>query len=205
MISLDKRFLFVHVPKTGGNSIQGVLSRFSEDRIVADAPHQDGVERFEVVNDRYRTHKHSSLAEYRDAIEPDTFAALYKFAVIRNPWDWMVSLYFSPHRGVTAWDRDDFAAIIEEAGTLGRYIRLDPAANGPLDADLDFLMRFEQLDADFRTVCGAIGIPHEPLARRNQSSRQHYSVYYDEPLKERVASKFSAEIAFGGYSFEPAP
>lgn len=205
MISLAKRFLFVHVPKTGGNSIQGVLRRYSEDRIVADAPHQDGVERFEVVNERYGLHKHAAMDAYAGAIEPEVFGGLYKFAVIRNPWDWMISLYFSPHRGVTEWDPAAFAAIVEQAGTLRQYIRRDPAGNGPLDADLDFLLRFERLDDDFAALCGAIGIPHEPLARRNQSQREHYSVYYDEALKARVAAKFSEEIAFGEYAFESAP
>jgi hypothetical protein len=35
MISLQKRFLFVHIPKTAGNSIQSVLRDYSEDQLVA--------------------------------------------------------------------------------------------------------------------------------------------------------------------------
>jgi len=205
MISLAKHFLFVHVPKTGGNSIQEVLKQHSEDRIVADAPHQDGVERFEVANDRYAVHKHSTLAEYRAVIEPATFQSLYTFSVIRNPWDWMISFYFSPHRGPTDWNREAFVRIVEEAGVLRRSIRLDPAAGGALDADLDFLMRFERLEEDFKVVCAEVGIPYEPLARRNRSERGHYSVYYDAGLKDLVARKFAEEIAFGAYEFASAP
>jgi hypothetical protein len=205
MISLSKRFLFVHVPKTGGNSIQGVLKQYSEDRIVADAPHQDGIERFEVANDRYSTHKHASLAEYHAAMEPAIYTGLYKFSVIRNPWDWMISLYFSPHRGETAWNRDAFMTVVNDAGTLRRYIRTEPGVDGPLDADLECLMRFERLEADFARVCTDLGIPHEPLPRRNQSQREGYAAYYDAELRDFVALKFHEEIAFGNYRFGDAP
>lgn len=63
MISIQHKFLFVHIPKTGGNSVQNILRDFSEDKIVLVAPHQDGKERFEVRNDLYNIKKHSSLSD----------------------------------------------------------------------------------------------------------------------------------------------
>jgi len=51
MISLKYGFIFIHIPKTAGNSIQNVLKLYSEDKIVCTAPYQDGVERFELRSD----------------------------------------------------------------------------------------------------------------------------------------------------------
>jgi len=99
MLSINKKFLFIHVPKTGGNSIQKILKKYSEDNITI-GEHQDGIERFGVQNREYKTVKHSPLSYYKAVIEPELYKKLFKFATIRNPWDRIISFYFSPHRGV---------------------------------------------------------------------------------------------------------
>src|SRR6476659_6544745 len=68
MISLQKRFLFVHIPKTAGNSIQSVLRDYSDDQLVALRKEQDGIERFGLHNPKYKIKKHSTLTENRDAL-----------------------------------------------------------------------------------------------------------------------------------------
>ncbi|MGB1541485.1 MAG: sulfotransferase family 2 domain-containing protein, partial [Cycloclasticus sp.] len=122
MISVHKRFLFIHVPKTGGNSIQNILRNYSEDEIVTLAKHQDGIERFEVRNSKYNTTKHSTLSHYKSALDSKTYHSLFKFATIRNPWDMMISYYFSPHRAVEEWDRGDFVALVDRVPTLRHFI-----------------------------------------------------------------------------------
>ena len=122
MISIQKKFLFIHVPKTGGNSIQNILKDYSEDEIVVLAKHQDGVERFEVRNKKYNITKHYSRSHYKSVLDIRTYCTLFKFAVIRNPWDRMISFYFSPHRGAIEWNRNDFLRLVSSVPTLGHYI-----------------------------------------------------------------------------------
>src|SRR5881628_1546322 len=112
MISFQKRFLFVHIPKTAGNSIQSVLRDYSEDQIVALRSEQDGIERFGVRNPNYKIKKHSTLAEYRAALGEEQFHSLYKFTCVRNPWDRLISYYFSPSRRVVKWDRQTFEKLL---------------------------------------------------------------------------------------------
>lgn len=206
--------MFVHIPKTGGNSIQNVLREYSEDDIVVIGKYQDGVERFEVKNKNYEITKHSTLSHYSSVLEPSLFRRLFKFGTIRNPWDMMISFYFSPNLGATEWRRKDFIKLIQNVAPIQHYISLTSSFEKKLNKlrlpirlvgssiDVDFLIRFENLQNDFNYVCDKIGIQHTILPHRNASSRGHYSKYYDDELIDLVAKHFSEEIRIGGYQFE---
>jgi len=214
LISLPKRFLFIHVPKTGGNSIFQALREYSDERIITPGPVQDGVERFGTVNDSYPTIvKHSSLSEHREALPPEVFRSLYRFAILRNPWERMISWFFSPHRqlpqkdrrpghGAGLWDREHFVRFLSRRQDTRHYTCFPGSPT--LSHDLDFLLRFEQLDEHFAAVCRRLDIPARPLPKYNRSNRQHYSRYYDDELQALVGGMFREEIDFGGYRFERA-
>jgi hypothetical protein len=201
MISFQKRFLFVHIPKTAGNSIQSVLRDYSEDQLVALRKEQDGVERFGLRNPKYKIKKHSTLIEYRTALGEAEFGSLYKFTCVRNPWDRMVSYYFTPTQKAEAWDRNKFRKIISNAVSVADYLRLNQGKKDPF-ANVDYIMRFENLAGDFRVVCAALDISPTILPQYNRSNREHYSKYYDKELRELVRARFAAEIERFGYAFE---
>jgi hypothetical protein len=201
MISFQKCFLFVHIPKTAGNSIQSVLRNYSEDQLVALREEQDGIERFGLRNPKYKIKKHSALSEYRDALGDKQFRNLYKFTCVRNPWDRMVSYYFTPTQNPETWNRKKFRGIIAKAVSVADYLRLDKDEKNPF-ANVDYIMRFENLADDFRTVCRRLDIPPAVLAQYNRSNREHYSKYYDDELRELVRTRFAAEIERFGYAFD---
>jgi Sulfotransferase family len=201
MISFRKRFLFVHIPKTAGNSIQSVLRDYSEDQLVALRKEQDGIERFGLRNPKYKIKKHSTLSEYHDALGDEQFRSLYKFTCVRNPWDRMVSYYFTPTQNLETWDQKKFRDIISKAVPVADYLRLGEGGEDPF-ANVDYVMRFENLADDFRAVCMAIGISPATLPQYNRSRRGHYSKYYDNELRELVRARFAPEIERFGYAFE---
>lgn len=213
MISIQKNFLFVHIPKTGGNSMQNILKKYSKDQLVILGEHQDGEERFEVRNENYPTlEKHSTLNDYKKVIAQNTFSHLFKFATIRNPWDMMISYYFSPHRGISEWDRNSFLELLKIVPTFKHFTEVSKEQvqwfhffkkeKDNSNNSLDFIIRFEHIDEDFKKLCSLIDIPFEPLPKRNQSKRAHYSTYYDDELIEKVRKKFNFEIKQGGYVFK---
>ena len=96
----------------------------------------------------------------------------------------MISFYFSPHGGVTKWNRDKFVALVNSVATLRHYIceksvmekfltKLgvqSPIGYTKLDRDIDFLIRFERLDHDFAVLCEKINIScaHPPPSRKEK-------------------------------------
>lgn len=200
MMALSPPFLFVHVPKTGGNSIQNILRRYSDDEIVAKEPYQDGVERFEVRNPTYGFAKHSPLSEYREKLPAETYGRLFKFACVRNPWEWAVSYYFSPHRQVGGFTRDSFVEFLSGAPPMTYFLRERPGQ--PLSEVLrnfDHLMRYETLQADFDAVCDRLGLARQALPRVNASTRGRVEDYYDEETVELVRNRFAEDVELLGY------
>ena len=201
MISLKHGFLFVHIPKTAGNSIQTVLADYSEDRIETRGG-QDGVDRFRVVSEGRDLVKHSTLAEYYRELGREKADALFKFACVRNTWDRLVSHYFSPHRGEVSWSPRKFRRFIDkEARPLRDYFALggeEGTGRSPFE-NIDQVIRFERLNEDFAAVCRRIGIPEVELPVRNRSGRGKAGEYLDAKLVAIVGDRFADEIERFGY------
>ncbi len=204
MLSLSHKFLFVHIPKTGGNSIQKILHPFSEDRIVAFAA-QDGKDRFEVQG-RFTYHKHATLADYHSRVPPELFAGLFKFCAVRNPWSRAISSYFSPRRwlrrGATpCWSKADFLEMLAKLPPMVDFLKID----GQVQA-MDEVIRYERLAERLPTVLGRIGLETDgrQLPHLNRSVAGDYRAYYegDQDLVDFVAERYREDIELFGYRFE---
>lgn len=202
MLSWRHNFLFIHVPKTGGNAIQQALVNFSEDRIEARSAEQDGEHRFAIRSALPGIHKHSTLADYQRQIDPERFARLAKISCVRNPWDRCISYFFSPHRGTVHWSPQDFERfVLETVQPHTHYLALEGGTGDPF-GHVDVILRFERLAEDFAMLCTRLGLGPLALRRLNMSRRGDYRDYYtSDRLIEMVADKFAPEIERFGYAF----
>lgn len=202
MLSTTYNFLFIHVPKTGGNSIQKALLPFSDDHMALIAPHHDGIDRFEIRSPLLGVHKHSGLQDYRRQLDPDVFARLTRVTCVRNPWERCASFFFSPHRGPVVWSPDAFEDFIRTTvHPHAHYLALDGQAGDPFD-HVDVVLRFERLALDFAGLCDRLGIGPAMLPRVNVSRRGDYRSYFTtQSLIDSVADKFAPEIVRFNYTF----
>jgi len=203
MLSLEHKFLFVHIPKTGGNSIQQALIDYSEDRIVLANHFQDGVNRFGIYSPNIPSRKHSAINDYASMLDREIFNDIFKFSCVRNPWDRLISFYFSPHNGVKTWDRDMFISLVKRVSPMIDYLRVHNTGinRAKSSIDIDYIIRYESLQDDFDAVCDKLELPRRSLPHRNKSDHNYYSEYYDDALLKMVSNLFAKDIELFRYDF----
>lgn len=81
-ISHKYRTIFVHIQRTGGNSVQKIFEETDPGLVETIA-----------IDPAVQRTKHCHAADIAAAIDPMVFRAYTKFAVVRNPFDRMVSWY----------------------------------------------------------------------------------------------------------------
>lgn len=207
MISTRHRFIFVHAPKTAGNSVQEVLLPFSDDSKTVTA-HQDGVERYGIAGAVTRR-KHATLADYEKALGAAALDGFAKFCVVRNPWERALSNYFSPHRWMAEsggghaalrpeWDELRFSELLSRMKPVSSYM-----TDGGGRFRADFVLRFETLEADFAGACRRLGLPGAAaLPHRNRKAAGAGSeIYRRAPhLVAAVAEAMAEDIDRFGYA-----
>ncbi len=189
MIFEELKTAFIHIPRTGGNSIKTILGC------------TDGG-------------SHSSAAELTEKLgsrRPEFFM----FAFVRNPWDLMVSGYHFLQHNVVG-KKYEFPHGLAEGETFDDWIKrkLRPYENqfgglylsrwiGDQNYNIlvDFVGKFENLENDIRYVCQRIGIETPEIPHINQSDRVDYREYYSSTTKELVWSNFWRDIDTFEYKF----
>lgn len=210
MISTGHRFIFLHVPKTAGNSIQTVLLPFSDDDRVCTG-HQDGQDRYE-VRGPVTPRKHATLEEYHARLGRALTG--YRVAIsVRHPFERALSFYFSPHRWYRqaddgswtvqdpAWDEDAFRACLGSMASAASFLR----ANGER-ARADYVLRQEALSEDFARMIEGLGLPRvcrDRLPHVNRSASLAglpRDLLASRALRDAVEHRFSEDMNLFGYA-----
>jgi hypothetical protein len=195
----DPPCLFVHIPKTAGNSIRNVV--FGGD---------------------YRG------PWFGDELPPE-WRNLFGFGFVRNPFDRLVSAWkmFTQGTADDAWHLPGGGALeltLIETIRLGmdasqpfghpRYNGIRPTPYTRLKNHIlpqshpyhglqhvEFIGRFESLQQDFRTVAERLRLTVRELPKTNWTRRGHYREYFDAESR-RLATAFLAEdLERFGYDF----
>lgn len=230
ILSHAHKFIYVKTYKTGSTSVEAALSAVcGPDDVITEASEQlRGVRQKPAQNYRiehpakpsrplWKTllgrperHYHPSVGYYehmpawriRTYVGEDVWQRYYKFSFERNPWDRQVSWYHyktksksgSAKPSFDAFNADQRRAFVENWSLYTEGDRLL----------LDFVGRYESLEADFDTVLETLGLHGKVVLPRENVSKGRkgvYRDYYTPASRDLVAKWYAPEIAYFGYTF----
>jgi len=213
LISDQKKFIFIHVQKNAGISIENILLSGFPDCKVWHGRHGRALD---------------GLAEMDLRVWQEHFS----FAFVRNPWDRMVSWYAmidgakknlsffkrfrkNPFRS-ELWNyainnSHDFESFLEnctatvfDLGCNKSFVfnQADYLTDASGNIVVDFVGRFENLNSDAAHIFNRLGLASASLPKLNQSRHTHYSQWYNAKTRQLVADRFARDIALFDYRFE---
>ena len=96
ILSRGRKYLFIHIPKTGGTSLALALEdrAMKDDIMLGDTP--KALKRrgkVKGIATRGRLWKHSTLRDLDGLVRPEELDDLFIFTLVRNPWARVVSYY----------------------------------------------------------------------------------------------------------------
>ncbi|UEX76752.1 sulfotransferase family 2 domain-containing protein [Spiribacter halobius] len=177
MISHPHRCVFVHVPKTAGQSIE---------RVFLDLLGLNWKQRGELLL-RYNADPslgpprlaHLCAADYVRCghLSESRFADYFSFSFVRNPWDRTVSFYKYIGEPARCEFKRFALEVLPRDLWQGMYWFVRPQTeylydNGRLM--VDFVGRFERLESDFREICRRLELPcaRLPFVNRSDGTRR---------------------------------
>jgi hypothetical protein len=186
--------IFFHIPKNAGTTIlKGLGGHKNEHRI------------------------HASWSEYHNR-SPYLFKELFKFSVVRNPLDRVVSAYFFIKQNKFTNEKDSifsenirnnyptFKIFVDNYlnhDTIWEHILLRPQwyfiidENGKLVTD--YLIHFESFNSEIELISNKLGIKSNKFGIHNKGVRNSYEQYYDTKSIQKIKNLYAKDFAKFGY------
>lgn len=194
LISESHRFIFLAIPKTGTTSIEEML-----------APYRSP------LTEKFK--KHATCNRVRRELPGEMWESYFKFAFVRNPYDFMQSWYFYRQReeladpnhprhhlytGNTSFD-EFIETFARRDWMLNQVEWVAPAAMN-WKIQLDYVGRYETLEEDFREICHRIGVPHSPLPTiRNSRNDPSAASLWNSHTRSLINEYFREDFETFGY------
>lgn len=228
MVSHEYKFIFIHIPKCAGTSVETLFGhneeagrrnaqdhrplRFFEPLAFGDLPRLISCREVRgILKGRAKLKLTGSKSPKTSGkVNSREFRTYFKFAIVRSPWTRAASWYANVLRDPVHRKRLNVDESIGFKDFLNRYsqtIGLKPQlywlSNFSGDIGVDRILRFENLEEDFDALRIELGLPPSmKLPHKLQGNLSHYADLYDEECATLVAERYAEEISVFDYCFE---
>ena len=197
VICHSKKCIFIHIPKTAGTSIEQFIRN-------------KGKNYLELIGVQYNRSLHHLTAHEIKKMYPYQFNIYYKFAIIRNPYDRLLSEYYwTPVKGLgykSGKTKADFLYNVINIVSKSKYsdnIYFDHFIPQHMfvyegkNLLVDQLFKFESLDLASTVIQKNLDI-HEPFPVLNKTDSSN-RIYWTQRQKEKIYELYKKDFIMFNY------
>ena len=200
----SRRFIYFAVPKTATHSVRQLLTPCLTD---SDWQQQAlfGKDESPISALAAIGHGHLSVKQLDQALPDSDWQSYFKFAFVRHPIERFFSLCAFLNRA-----NPDFVGHetqwMKQAMTVERFrqrVLVRPQIEMLSDVSgkcvMDFIGRYETLQADVERVLKRLELPTQILPRKNVTVGERTRGWLDEPLRQTLTDFYRADFEAFGY------
>jgi len=212
IVNDDKKFIFFHLYKCGGMSLRKLLQENITGSI-------------EVLGGHCLPVEMKYYYDFRGKEYEDKFNEMFKFTVVRNPFDFLLSTYHYAlayqnhfmHKAVKKMKYKYFPAYYLKIAEQHKDITIKKFGTNKvvsslydwiIDKDgnniMNFIGKLENIDTDINIILEKIGEPliEMPKVNININNNKHYQEVYDKKTRAFVEKHFAKDFEFFEYKWE---
>lgn len=217
--SQKKNLIFIHIPKTGGCSIENVLMKdfLKKNDKQGSLKFDEELKKNMVKNKKWA--QHFSLQEIELHYKVESIEEAIKFTVVRNPWNRAVSeyLYMIKMGGCNCSNKKEkipknFFEYVCSGFSCSWKNHVLPQTNFLKNkqgrVDMNFIARFENFEEDVENIFKKIGVSSELTLPKFNASFNNYLKYtqpywsfYNKKTKRIIENMYAEDIETFGYEF----
>ena len=208
MIFHKYKTIFIHIPKAGGTSIENLLWPDISTR-TADSLWMGFIK---PDFNKYQTGglQHLLAKQAREEVSVDTFDSYYKFAIVRNPWDKVVSQFCYMQRrkdlrnfiGLKKSDSfEKYLSLIQKKEHVQWAKQVDFIFDDNKNLLVDDIFKLENLNDEIEKLSSKIGFEIVRLPHNNKGERKAYAHYYTDKTREIVSELYKDDIEYFKHEF----
>lgn len=201
-ISHVHKFVFVHIPKTAGSSIEkkfniyGVNNKGENNIICTDI----------MFGKNYQHLTYEQILK----TSPKDVSNYFSFSFVRNPWSKMLSEFFwrKPFdKEIQGFTFNQFVDRVcdfdlNHPKMCPHFIEQSKFILNEKDEKIiDFVGRKENFKSDFDLLCVKLNVSNITIDQTNQTNHKHYSHYYNKESIKKIKEKYRRDIECFSYEF----
>lgn len=207
LISHSKKFIFVHIYKTAGTSISAFLNKYGFSKYSLRNKIEAKLGIYPAIYSE-DFNKHAGVCEIKKELPSQIFNEYLKFCVIRNSWDWQVSLYHY----ILKDHNNQHHEIVKQLGSFDKYIEW--RVNEELILQNEYIRdskgnilvnevySFDRLDMELKSLAYKLKLKVvKEIPVLNKSERKSYRYYYTEKTKTLIQRAYQEDITAFGFKF----